>query len=139
MKNATLIKDYPAIAIWARKPTNVALFAGVEEVMAIEIKYEELMYCENYGAFNPFDLYSYSVANNKCPVKEVERANRLGHRVYMMISHGTCISNTPEAKKHAVAIDLDAIYYYCGKLFKITKLPNRNYGLVEIEQSIELK
>lgn len=134
-----MIKDYPAMTVWAREPKNVAQLGGMHEVMAIEIKYGELMYCDNYGSFSPFDLYSLAVSENRCPVAAVERANKFGHEVYTMLNHGACISNRVEAKKNAVAIDLDATYYYCGKLFKIVKQPNSNYGLEEIEQSVDLK
>ena len=143
MKNATLVIDFPAIAIYSRAPKNVALYQGLgHEVMAVEIRYGELMYSiidKHSGEFSPWDIFSYSAYHNECPIKAMNDAKKNGHPMYTMLAHGTCISSSKQDKKEALIIDTNVNYYYCGKLFKMVKEPNRNFGLVEIEQSIELK
>tara|TARA_R110002074_G_scaffold305937_1_gene477010 strand:+ start:809 stop:1231 length:423 start_codon:yes stop_codon:yes gene_type:complete len=140
MKNATLIKDYPAIAIYQRRLTNVAMYAGLgHAVMAVEIRFNELMYSDYLGAYSPWDIFNSAVRRNECPIAAMEHAKKNGHSIYTMSNHGTCLSATKQAKNEAVIIDLDVNYYYCGKLFKMVKQPNNNFGLVEIEQPIELK
>ena len=140
MKNATLIKDYPAIAIYQRHLTNVAMFQGLgHAVMAVEIHYNELMYSDSLGAYSPWDIFNSVIQHNECPIKAMERANKHGHELYAMLNHCTVLSATAQAKREAVIIDLDVNYYYCGKLFMMVKQSNDNFGLVEIEQPIELK
>jgi len=143
MKNATLVLDFTTIAIYSRAPKNVALYQGLgHEVMAVEIRYGELMYSiidNHWGEFSPWDIFNCSANNNECPIKAMDRAKKNGHRIYTMLAHGTCISRFEEDKKEALIIDTDVNYYYCGKLFKMVTEPNGNFGLVEIEQPIELK
>ncbi len=140
MKNATLIKDYPAFAIYKREPKNVAMYQGLgHEVMAVEIHFNELMYSLESGSYSPWDIFNSALQRNECPIKAMDRANKHGHELYAMLNHCTVLSATAQTKREAVIIDLDVNYYYCGKLFKMIKQSNNNFGLVEIEQPIELK
>lgn len=140
MKNATLIKDYPAVAIYKREPKNVAMFQGLgHEVMAVEIHFNELMYSDSLGAYSPWDIFNSAIRHNECPITAMERAKKNCHSIYTMSNHGITLTAAKQAKREAVIIDLDVNYYYCGKLFKMVKRPNDNFGLVEIEQAIELK
>ena len=140
MKNATLINDYPAIAIYARHPQNVAMYQGLgHEVMAVEIRFNELMYNESSGTYSPWDIFNSAINHNECPIKAMDDSIKNGQPLYTMMNHCSMITATKQAKREAVIIDLDVNYYYCGKLFKMVKQPNNNFGLVEINQPIELK
>ena len=140
MKNATLINDYPAIAIYARHPQNVAMYQGLgHRVMAVEIHFDELMYSESLGTYSPWDIFNSVMKHNECPIKAMEIANKYDQPLYTMLNHCSMITADNQAKREAVIIDLDVNYYYCGKLFKMVKQPNNNFGLVEINQPIELK
>ena len=79
------------------------------------------------------DVFSYALANGKCPIAAQQKASLAGHEIYFAYSLGACLSSSPQKQEVTFAQDFGDVISYAGKQFKLVKAPNNNVKLVEVQ------
>lgn len=108
---------------------NCGIHKEVVPLVAGDVLYD----ATNHGRYHVNSCASYALADGKCPIDAYNRAVKNGHSTHFLIQEATVISNRREPAKKVIALDIDAVYYFEGRLFNIVRTFNRNLGFVEIK------
>ena len=78
-------------------------------------------------------VVSSSFRYGNCPIKAVERAVKLGHKLHFAFALGTCIHSGPHTKGRYIGVEIGQLVRFEGRYFRIDGAANRNISLVEQE------
>lgn len=121
-----ILADYPAYTIIEDKDRE---YADGEE---IAVPYQSMRHGILYNFYQLGSVEAYARKNGVDPVEQVERAKRLGHKLYYAFGLATVITAWKQAKKTVPAFEIGDTILFAGKKFRIDRAPNHNINLEEI-------
>lgn len=123
-----------AFAVHDRPAVNLYISSVEKCVEVIGLKAGEKIYdAKTRGKYEVGSCASSAIEDGRCPIESYERAVRLGHNTHFLVQLATVLSAHDMPRETYISLDIDATYYYEGRLFKIERTTNRNLKFVEIK------
>lgn len=90
-------------------------------------KDSDLIYQYYFGS-----VQSYAIKHCEDPIKAIERAKSLGHKLYWVNRSSVCISNTKSDQITVPVLELEQVVKFEGRYFKLVPTWNDNIHLEEV-------
>lgn len=122
-----IIADFPAYSIHAA-PAGKVWQAG--EVFGVS--YTRRDGSTGYRFYRLGSVASYSMKNNACPIKALDRAREHGHKLHWANAETVVLTAHKRAKEQRYGLDLGDVIEFEGRKFRLDRAPNDNVNLVEV-------
>jgi hypothetical protein len=125
-KKDTVFKNFPTVEIITREKDNSGFINVTSgEHFTDASLHRDWQFCS---------VASYALSNKECPFDAGDRARKLGHELYFVITSPMIISSTKTKLPSRLLLSEDDIIRFEGKLFKIAPSPNYNIKLISYSQ-----
>lgn len=120
-KKDTTIATYPAYDVVTREADSHG---------HINISHGDAMIpADHLGSFQVWSVIASALEDNRDPIADYNQEVARGYETYTILALGSTISSSPTVKTRKLEMDFNATYMLEGRLFKIVKQNNNNYGL----------